>query len=199
LPIHPPLGDFHCLVGPTCWCGSPTRTHTFSRCPTGPARQPGHPFARPLSLTRGSHLSNPSLPNRPRMSRVSSWTPRPRRTPRSRPSPPRPFSSCLVPHSLPFPLTRSLAALSTRLAPRAHLGSSVAIRRGLAPILRSPSSPRRVCCLNELRLVTCVPGHPWVHPLSLCFSWSTLTGSLSAPSQLRRRRPVSLSCLGRCS
>jgi hypothetical protein len=173
--------------------------HTFSRCPAGPACQPGRPFARPLSPTRGSRLSDPSLPNRPRTSRASPWTPCPRRTPRPRPSPPRPFSSCLVPHSLPFPLTRSLAALSTHLAPRAHLGSSAAIRCGLAPILRSPSSRRRVCCLGELRLVTRDPRRPWVHPLSLCFSWSTLTGSLSAPSQLRRHQLVSSPCLGRRS
>jgi hypothetical protein len=73
------------------------------RCPVGPTRQLGRPFARPLSLTRGSRLSDPSLPNRPCTTHASLWTPRPRRTPRPRPSPPWPFSSCPVLHSLPFP------------------------------------------------------------------------------------------------
>jgi hypothetical protein len=31
----------------------------FSHCPAGPARQPGRPFARPLSLARGPYLLDP--------------------------------------------------------------------------------------------------------------------------------------------
>jgi hypothetical protein len=76
---------------------------TFSHCPVGLARQPGLPFARPLSLTHGSRLSDPSPPNCPRTTHASLWTPRPRRTPRPRTSPPWPFSSCTVPSHPPLP------------------------------------------------------------------------------------------------
>jgi hypothetical protein len=170
---------------------------TFSRCLAGPAHRPGSPFTRPLSLTRGFHLSDPSLPNRPRTTHASLWTPRPRRTPRPRPSPPRSFSSYLVPHSLPFPSLTHLQP--SALAPRAHPGSSAAVRHGLAPALWLSSSPRRVCCLGELRIVTRDLGHPSVCPVPLCFSQSMHTGSLSAPLQHRRHRPVSLPCPGRRS
>jgi hypothetical protein len=73
----------------------------------------GYPFAHPLSLIRGSHLSDPSLPNRPRMTHASSWTPRPRRTLRPCPSPPRPFLAAQYPHSLSYSLTRSTPALTS--------------------------------------------------------------------------------------
>jgi hypothetical protein len=153
-------------VGLTCRHQNPPCARTFSRCPAGPACQPGRPFARPLSLTRGSCLSDSSSSNCSRTTHASPWTPRPQRTLRPRPVPTPAFSSCPVPTRPPLP---SLAALSTHLAPRAHLGSSVAVHRGLAPILWSPSSPHRVCCLGELRLVTHDPRHPSDCPLPLCF------------------------------
>jgi hypothetical protein len=165
-----------------------------TRCLVGPTRQLGRPFARPLSLTRGSRLSDPSLLNRPCMTHASLWTPRPRRTPRSRPSPPWPFSSCPVLHSLPFPLTHALAALSTRLTPCAHPWSSAAVHRGITPVLRSSSSPRHVCCLGELRLVTLDPGHPSVHP-SLFVSLSPRSPVLS----LSRRSSTVVDPCPRCA
>jgi hypothetical protein len=90
------------LMGPTCRRRPPPRARPFPHCPVGPAHQPGCPFTRPLSLTGGSRLSDLSPPNHPRTTHASPWTPRPRRTPRPRPSPPRAFSSCLAPARPPL-------------------------------------------------------------------------------------------------
>jgi hypothetical protein len=57
-------------------------------------------------------------------------------------------------------------ALALSLAPRARPGSSAAARRGLAPVLRSPSSHRRARCLGEFRLAISNSGHPSVRPNS---------------------------------
>jgi hypothetical protein len=83
------------------------------------------------------------------------------------------------------------STLALSLALRARLGSSTVARRGLALVLWSPSSPRRVRCLGKLRLVTHNPRHPSVRPLPHWFAWSALTGSLP---QLCRRRPVPSPC-----
>jgi hypothetical protein len=89
----------------------------------------------------------------------------------------------------PRPLSRSASAHE------AHHGPP-RVRCGSMLILRSPSSPCRVCCLGDLRPVTCDPGHPLVRPLPLYFSWSMLTSPLSAPPQLRHHRHVTSPCLG---
>jgi hypothetical protein len=111
---------------------------------------------------------------------------------------PRNFWSC-PPHARAFsgPCPCSLA-LPHSVAPSAeqprplsrstHPGSSAAARRGLAPVLRSPSSHRHVCCLGKLRLITRNPGHPSAHPLPLWFAWSALTGAFLAQPESRRCR-----------
>jgi hypothetical protein len=92
-----------CPVGPTCRRRPHPRSCIFSRCPMGPACHPDRPFTCPPSLTGGSHLSGSSPPNRPCTTRASPWTPRLRRTPWPRPSPPWPFSSCPAPAHPPLP------------------------------------------------------------------------------------------------
>jgi hypothetical protein len=56
------------------------------------------------------------------------------------------------------------------------------VRRNPVCVLRSPSSPRCVCCLGELRLITSDLGHPSVRSLPIYFPRST-------PQQLHHHRP----------
>jgi hypothetical protein len=58
------------------------------------------------------------------------------------------------------------------------------------PVARSPSSPRRVCCLGELRLDVSNPGYPSVCPLPLYFPLLTL---IDPPPPLTQGLVVSLS------
>jgi hypothetical protein len=62
-------------------------------------------------------------------------------------------------------------------------------RCGLAPIIRSPSSPRRARCLGEFCLVVSSSGHPSVRPQPFWFARSTITGVLPVQSELRHHRP----------
>jgi hypothetical protein len=125
------LSPSRCLVGSTYRRQFSPHTRACSLCPAGPACQPSRLFARPLSLTHGSCLSDPSLLNRPHTTRASPWTPRPRHMPRSHPSPPRPFSSCPVPHSLSSPsLAHSQpSALASHRAHTQGAPSSLAVVR----------------------------------------------------------------------
>jgi hypothetical protein len=66
---------------------------------------------------------------------------------------PRPRSLALPRSVCPQPSTLALS-----LALRARPGSSAAARRGLAPVLQSPSSHRRVRCLGKICLIDCNPG-----------------------------------------
>jgi hypothetical protein len=131
-----------------------------SRLPARPARSlvrphwPVGPICRTLPL---------------RTARASPWTPQPRHTSWPRPSPPWPFSSCPAPAHPPLP---SLAhSQPSALAwHHAHTREFHGTRRGLAPVLRSPSSPRRARCLGKLHLVTRNSGHASVCPFSLWFA-----------------------------
>jgi hypothetical protein len=102
-------------VGPTCRRLPHPHTRNLSRCPAGPACQPGRPFTRPPSLTGGSHLSDPSPPNRPRTARASSWTPCPRCTSWPRPSPPWPFLAAQHLLALLFPHSHTSVPTSHRV------------------------------------------------------------------------------------
>jgi hypothetical protein len=112
-----------------------------------------------LSLFRGPRLSEPS----PRTARAlhrgrahdCAFSATPARA--------RAFSGAR-PHSLALPriVAPQPSTLALSLALRAHPGSSTAVHHGLVPVRRSPSSPRRVCCLGELHLVTRDPRHPSV-------------------------------------
>jgi hypothetical protein len=98
LPPHPLAASGADLLAPI---SSPCASlPSLSRGPRSSARPPVY---SPLSVTGGSRLSDLSAPNRPRTTRASLWTPRPRCTPRSCLSPPRPFSSCLAPARPPLP------------------------------------------------------------------------------------------------
>jgi hypothetical protein len=109
----------------------------------GLARQPGRPFVRSLSLIGGSRLSDPSPPNRPRMTHASPWNPCPRRTPRPRPSPPWPFSSCPAPARPPLP---SLAH-SQPSALDSHRAHTQGVPPPLVVIYRSFYGHRGVCAV----------------------------------------------------
>jgi hypothetical protein len=183
-------------VGPTCRRRSLPRACPFHHCLAGPARQPDHPFTRPLSLTGGSRLSNLSPPN---CQRSPLWTrPRPRV---SRPRLTRPSLFWTPPSfTCPSPLSCAFSrAPSPSLALRTCPWSSAAARRGLASVLQSPSSPHHVCCLGKLRLITRNPGRPSARPLRLWFAWSMLTGAFLVQPQFCHRRPASSSCPGLCS
>jgi hypothetical protein len=106
-----------------------------------------------------------------------------------RPSPPRPFSSCPVPHLLSSPLTRALAVLNSRLASRAHLGSFAAVRRGPSLVLWRSLSLCRARCLGELHLFASNMGHLPVCPQPLWFARSALTGVLPVQPKPRCHRP----------
>jgi hypothetical protein len=126
---------------------------------------------------------------------LSPWThPRPHDF-RPRPHAPESFLDPALVHSpCPAQLRPQPSTLVLSLAQRVHLRSSVAARHGLAPILRSPSSPHLVHCLGKLRLITCNPGRPSVCPLPLWFAWSALIGAFLTQPQFCRCRPASLSC-----
>jgi hypothetical protein len=165
-------------VGPTCRRRPHPRSCNFSCCPAGPACQPGRSFSRSSSLTGGSRLSGPSSPNRLCTTCAWPWTPRPRRTLRPRPSPPRPFSSCLAPARPPLP-SFAHSQPSALASHRAHApGSSATVRYDHVPIPLPPLGARRVYCLSKLHHVTHSSGRSLVHPHPLWFVWSTLTGSL---------------------
>jgi hypothetical protein len=104
-------------------------------------------------------------------------------------------------HSLPSLSCAPSRTLSPPLSLCAHPGSSAAAHHGLAPVLRSPSSPRRARCLDEFCLVVSSPGHPSVRPLPLCFArsahWSSPRGVRAPPLSIRGV-PASPS-LPRCS
>jgi hypothetical protein len=93
-------------------------------------------------------------------------------------------------HSL-TPLAQLLPSrtLSPPLSLCARIGCSVAGRRGLAPVLRSQSSPHCARCLGEFCLVVSSPGHPSVRPQPLWFVRSALTGALPMQSELCHHRP----------
>jgi hypothetical protein len=104
------------------------------------------------SLTRGACLSDPYPLNRPHS---PSWT---RPQPRDfwpRPHAPEPFLDPALTHSpSPAQLRPEPTTLALSLALCTRPGSSAAARRGVAPIMWSPSSPRRapdsVCELLSL-------------------------------------------------
>jgi hypothetical protein len=183
-PVPISLSSVHplsrCSVGPTYWRQTHLHARAFSRCPVGPARQPVRPFSRSLSLARGSHRSEPSpLSESPAPRHGRAHVARfPATFTRTRP----PFSPH-TPHSLPSfscaPVEHPRPLSRTHARPR----SSDAARRGLAPVLRSPSSPRRSCCLDEFRLVVSNLGHPSVCPQPLRFARSALTGDLPIQSE----------------
>jgi hypothetical protein len=149
----------------------------LSLCPAGPARQ------RWLTV-RSPALAGPWVPPiRPiplespaRTTHVSPWTPRPRRTLRPCPSPPWPFLATEYPTRSHPPSLAHSQHPRTRLAPRAHLGSSTAVRRGLRLVPRPPSGLCRVRCPGELRLDASNSGHPSVRPFPLYLSLLALTG-----------------------
>jgi hypothetical protein len=103
------------------------------------------------------------------------------------------FSSCLAlarPPLSSFTHSQPLALTSHR----AHTpGSSATVRCDRASVPPPLLGARRICFLCKLRHVTRSSGRPLVHPRSLWFTWSMLTGSLP---QLHRRRPVSSLCPG---
>jgi hypothetical protein len=110
-----------------------------------------------------------------------------------------PFLHPAPTHSLPSPSCATSQPRSRSLSLYTHPGSSAAARRGLAPVLRSPLSPRRVRCLNEFRLIVSSPAHPSVRPQPLWFTQSTLTGVLPVQSELHHHRPEASLRLHRCS
>jgi hypothetical protein len=150
----------------SCDVGLP-RAHACSLCPAGLARQLWLPV-------RSSTLVGPwvppigSVPPEPpaHTTRASSWTPRSRCTPRSRPL----FLAAQCPTRSPPPAFAHLQHPRTRLAPRTHPGSFTAVRRGFGPVTRAPSRPRRVRCPAELRLDASNSGHPSVRPFPLYLS-----------------------------
>jgi hypothetical protein len=178
-----PLSGGADLSAPTLLARAPRRLSV----PRAPRISVGRPFARPLSLVRGPCLLDLSLPT------IRSHDLRPRCTPRSRPPPPRSFLA-------PAPTPASLPSL----APTAELPHSphvarasediAAVRRNPMCVLWSPSSPRCVCCLGELCLVTSDLGHPSVRSLTIYFPRSMLTDPFSTPQQLHRRRPEASPC-----
>jgi hypothetical protein len=108
---------------------------------------------------------------------------------------PKPFLDPALVHS-PFlaQLHPQLSTLALSLALRACLGSSAAARHGLAPVLRSSSSPRRVHWLGKLLLITHNPRCSLVRPLPLWFAWSALTRAFLAEPESHHRRPKLSSC-----
>jgi hypothetical protein len=187
------------LTGGPC-LSAPSRAHSLFPLPLAAS---GADLSAPIS---SACTSFPSLSSRPRSSArppVYSPTPADRWVSSVRPFPseppallavdmpmstrfltmthaPEPFLDPTLIHS-PF-LTQLRPQPSTlSLSLCARLGSSAAARRGLAPVLRSPSSPRRVCCLDKLRLITYNLGHCLVRPLPLWFAWSMLTRAFLTP------------------
>jgi hypothetical protein len=154
-------------VGPTCRRRPHRRSRNFSRCLAGPACQLGHSFSRSPSLIGGSCLSDPAPLNRPCTTCASSWTSRTRRTPRPRPSPPRPFSSCLALACPPLP-SFAHSQPSALASHHAHAaGSSAAVCCDRAHVPPPPLGARCVCCLGKLRHITHSSGRPLVHHRSL--------------------------------
>jgi hypothetical protein len=129
------------------------------------------PFSRPLSVARGPRLSDPSLPNRPRVAMDSV----PTTHAEAAPVPPRPFLATQYPTRSSSSLTCLVMHLSTRLAPRAHLGSSTAIRCGLGPVPQPSSGLHHVCCPGELCLDASNSGHPSVRLFPVYISLIELT------------------------
>jgi hypothetical protein len=139
---------FHCSVGPVC------------------RRQSPHACARPLSLPRGPHPSDPSsLTSRLCTSVMDASTSRISRPPphaldrfRAR----TPLAHCPLLICAP---SRALSlSLSLSLDLRAHPVSSAAAHRSPPPILRSSLSPRRTPCLGEFRLTVSDSGYPSICP-----------------------------------
>jgi hypothetical protein len=139
------------------------------------------PFAYASSLASRPHLSatSPSRTSRPCS---PPWT-RPRRAfPGHSPTRPTSFWSL-------HPLAHSpcsIAPQKTPLAPLSHtVRTPVELHRGPPSVPWPSSSPYRVCCPGELRLLTNNTRHPLVCPQPLYFSRFTLTG----PSSCSRRPP----------
>jgi hypothetical protein len=141
------------------------------------------PFASPLSLARGPHLSSSSLylTSRPC---TPPWT-------RLGHAFPGGFPTCPTSFWSPHPLThspRSVAPPADHLAPLyCTARTPVELRRGPPSVPWPPSSSCRVCCPGELRLLASNMRHPLFCSLPLNFSRSMLTGPFFAPQELRRR------------
>jgi hypothetical protein len=147
-------------VGSTCRRQTHPRALALSRCSVGPAHQHRSPFARPLNLTRGACLSDPSSPNRPRS---PPWRrPRPRDF-RQRPHTPKPFmdppSLTRPPRSVapsaehPRPLSRSahVPRKFHRRSPWSRARSVVAVEPSscLLPRKAPPYQPQPRTPLNS--------------------------------------------------
>jgi hypothetical protein len=143
----------------------------------------GFSFARPLSLVRGSCLSDPSLPNHPqaRPARRRGLHAHDARRGRTHLFLLLSTPLALLPHSR----THSTPTLASHSA---HLGSFPAVRRGFGHVPRPPLGPHRVCFLGELRLDASNSGHPSVCPFPLCLSLLALTGLLIVQQSLRCRQ-----------
>jgi hypothetical protein len=91
------------------------------------------------------------------------------------PVPPQPFLATQYPTRSSSSLTRLVTHLSTRLAPCAHLGSSIAVRCGLRPVPQPSSGLHHVSCPGELCLDASNSGHPSVRPFPIYISLIELT------------------------
>jgi hypothetical protein len=190
------LSPSRCPVGTELSVPTPLARASPSLCPVGPTRQPSCTFAHPLSLTRGSHLSEPPPSNR---TCPPPWTHPQQCVFWPRPHTPEPS---LEPAHTHLPSPAQLRPQPSTLAPSLDVHAPRELRH------RSPSSHARSAVAVEpspcLLPQWALPRHPWPGtplgspPLPLSLS-TTLNSSLSAPPQLRRRWPVSSPCPGRRS
>jgi hypothetical protein len=161
-----------------------------SLCPAGPARQPSHPFARSVSLTYGSRLSEPS--------------PRTARALRRGCAHDRAFSgrapTCLSLLWSPPTLTHpSPLSCTHSRAPSPSLSLCERAQEAPSHVLRPPLSLCRARCLVEFRFFANSVGILRFAPNPLWLAHSALTGVIPVQPKPRRRRREASPRLRRCS
>jgi hypothetical protein len=127
------------------------------------------PCTRSLPMTHGPHLSVPSSPrSRARCPLSHSAIGSQLSAAPHSPTCPTPFEVVSQLTPLPHSHTRRAPVLASHCAYARR--DITAIRRGVVPVPRSPSSPRRVRCLDKICLGVSDPGHTSIHPFPLFLS-----------------------------
>jgi hypothetical protein len=192
---HPLAVRWNPPVGADPFAHACSRTRSLSFWQVGPSCR--HRFHR--SRAPPSFSAHGSAPPVHAPSPAGSWTPPVRLAPKASarttcahamdfapmthaevaPAPPRPFLAART-HSLSPSLTRTPYRAPALTSRRASANEEIAtVCHGPVLVLRTPSSPRCVCCPGEPCLITSNPRDPSV--CSLYFPRSMLTSLSSAP------------------
>jgi hypothetical protein len=141
-------------VGPACRCRSPRPRAPVAPSPsdrTVPLVGAARSLTHPLPLARGPCQYVLSPQSSACTTRAHAVDSAPTTHVEAVPDPPQPFLAAHTP--LPLPLTCTPTELPHSLHAARAIEDIIADRHGPVLVLRSQSSPRRVGCLDELRLI----------------------------------------------